>query len=120
PMSVAIEKLRGFIADHKAEVLSVDDRSTMLEFQTTGWAMFRRSSDRKVLMYMRLDFSEDQVEFDRHTGSQHVVTRIDVSVILKRSRDRRKSQAIELARNLLSSLRSYLMASEEIEALEAV
>ncbi len=120
PIFVAIEKLRGFIADHKAEVISVDEHSTILEFQAgNGWGLFRRTSDRKVLMYMRLDFSEEQRESnDRHAGAEQVVTKIDVSVVLKKNRDRRRAQAVNLARNLLASLRSYLMASEEIESLE--
>lgn len=121
PMSVAIEKLRGFIADHQAEVISVDERCAILEFFGGGGrGFFRRGADRKLCLYMRLDFSEEAVEStDRQAGTSGVVTRMLVSVALKKNRDRRRAQAVEYARNLLSSLRSYLMASEELEDLSA-
>ena len=47
PLSVAIEKLRGFVADHQAEITSIDGNQVRLKVGESP-GLFRRSGDRSV------------------------------------------------------------------------
>ena len=115
PLNVAMEKLRGFVADHGAEVVSIEEDHVVIRIQAGKLAMNRRVSDRSVPLQVECQFEEQQshVEHSRMGGrgvAHH--TLIHVSIRPRRSRDRRRRDAAERARKLLISLKSYLMAHE--------
>jgi hypothetical protein len=108
-----IEKLRGFVADHQAEILAVDDVTVRMQVGTPG-GLFRRLNDRHVPCFVHLTFvggNASDPENPYRGG-----TRLFVEVLLQRSRDRRRKDAAQRGRQLLSSLRSYLMASDDSQA----
>jgi hypothetical protein len=107
PMSILVEQLRGFVADHQAEIVSVDENVTRLKLGG-GW-FFRRSGDRRVPLFVDLSF-RDVVRENEELGKRRLETVIHVSVVLQRARDRRRADAVDLARQLVASLKSYLMA----------
>ncbi|MBI1904279.1 MAG: diguanylate cyclase [Planctomycetia bacterium] len=109
PMSILIEQLRGFVADHQAEIVTVDENVTRLKIGG-GW-FFRRRGDRRVPLFVDLAF-RDVVQENEDLGKRRVETQIHVSVVLQRARDRRRTDAVDLARQLVASLKSYLMAAE--------
>jgi hypothetical protein len=74
----------------------------------------RRKSDRPETLILDLHFSEDThiVEDETNGNRSNKVTRIEVSATPKRSRNRRREAAEEAAKQMLASVRAYLMADE--------
>lgn len=115
PRAVVIEKLRGFVADHQAEIIAVDDVSLRMQVGSTS-GLFRRLSDRRVPCFVHLTFVGVSTAEAEHPARG--ATRLHVEVLLQRSRDRRRKEAGQRGKQLLSSLRSYLMASDDVQVAE--
>ncbi|MCE9545897.1 MAG: diguanylate cyclase [Planctomycetia bacterium] len=121
PLKVAVEKLRGFVADHHATIDGVDKNRVMLRVEADGFSLLRRSSDRPVAFLVDLSFSEEMARVDHGSGARNanqLRTKVHVTVRPKRHRDRRRGEAIKRARMLLSSLQSYLMAHDADQMVE--
>lgn len=118
PMGIAIEKLRGFVADHQAEIVSIEGSDVRLKVGQSGGLFFRRSSDRQLAFIVDLHFAEDKRGDDRKPLAGGAQTRIHVTVSPQRNRDRRRADAEERARLLLASFRAYLMATEDHREIE--
>lgn len=114
PLNVSIEKLRGFVADHHAEVAMVDGHQIQIKVGEDRGGILRRSADRPVRLVIDLRFEEERLESNRDstrsTGGM-VRTKIHLAISPFKTRDRRLSQAAEQARQLLVSFRAYLMAT---------
>ena len=113
PLQVAIEKLRGFVADHEARIEASDDRRVCISLEGPGAiGIMRRSADRRVPLLAELTLAETNSAGQNGGGT---VTRTKIHVVIRprRDRDRRRSTAVGKARRLLASLRSYLMAIDE-------
>jgi len=113
PLPMTIEKLRGFIADYQADVLTTEEQRIKLEVTSSG-DLLRRKTDRPETLILDLNFSEDThiVEDETNGNRSNKVTRIEVSATPKRSRNRRREAAEEAAKQMLASVRAYLMADE--------
>jgi len=119
PIDMAIEKLRGFVSDHKAKVLSTCENSVELEVSTESIAYNRRKGDRNMVFCVELQFSERRVERSNSMGfaaGEYVFTQVDLKVRPKRAKKTRKSDMAKRARLLQQSIKSYLMAKDEDEA----
>ena len=53
PVKIAIEKLRGFVADHEASILKVDGNQIQLQITEKTDSRFRRLTDRPVAFQVR-------------------------------------------------------------------
>ena len=116
PLKVTVEKLRGFVADHKADVESIDDSRICMSLDVPATpGVFRRNNDRRVALLVELSLAEEQVRGPNTApnGGSVTHTRIHAIVRPRRDRNRRRSTTVDQARRLLSSLRSYLMAVED-------
>jgi diguanylate cyclase (GGDEF)-like protein len=123
PNKMAIEKLRGFVADHKAKILEIDGDRIQLEIAENGDGRLRRFGDRPVTFQIDLRFEEQQVRRERGNGAAGAMypwsaggvlrTRIFVSIAPRKARDRRCADVTERAQQVLISFRSYLMATSE-------
>jgi diguanylate cyclase (GGDEF)-like protein len=115
PLAVCIEKLRGFVSDHEAVIESEQGHSLRVRVGEVGGSFFRRMTDRPVALVMDLRF-EDVEDARRRPGHLrrygNARTLIQLTIAPKRSRDRRQAQLHDRAKQLLLSLRSYLMAAE--------
>lgn len=109
PMVVAAQKLKGFIADHHAEILLFEDNRVVLQVQGGVSPSLRRQGDRGVALHIGLRFSESQ----QHENAPRW-TGVEVLIRSRRARDRRKRNVRERARQLVASLKSYLMATETV------
>jgi diguanylate cyclase (GGDEF)-like protein/putative nucleotidyltransferase with HDIG domain/PAS domain S-box-containing protein len=116
PLEVAVQKLRGFVSDQNARIVSTTERELCLEVTDEHAAPNRRSTDRLVTFIIRMQFSERHVERTNTSGfaaGKYLETRVDVTISPRRDRDRRRDTTVNKARLLLGSLKSYLMASED-------
>ncbi|HID78292.1 MAG TPA: diguanylate cyclase [Planctomycetaceae bacterium] len=114
PVRIAVEKLRGFIADHQAKVLSIEgNRVRLLLNEQVG--LLRRRSDRPMKFLTEIEFEEETISRNSDSRLEAAPvsrTWIHVTVRPKRHRDRRRAHAAERTREVLLSLRSYLIATE--------
>ncbi|MBN2579863.1 MAG: diguanylate cyclase [Pirellulales bacterium] len=118
PVKMAVEKLRGFVADHQAEVVSIHGNHVVLEITDQLSYRMRRVSDRAMTFTIDLKFEEERThpEVTRCRGSAGLVrTRIHVQISLQKIRNRRREEVLHRAEQVLISFRSYLMATEEEE-----
>lgn len=113
PIKVAIEKLRGFVADHQAKIGSIEGNCVTLEIDDSV-QLTRRRSDRPMTFAVELSFEEEQLEKAASPGMAARTfsrTKIHVTITPRKNRDRRRNDVDERAREVLASFRSYLMAT---------
>src|SRR5439155_1337128 len=107
--------------DHHARLVSIEENCVLLTIEAVDGPPARRASDRPVTFRLEVSFSEEQFQFAMGLGTRSASslrTRIHVAIRPKRHRDRRRSVTFKRARQLLVSLRSYLMAAEAELATE--
>src|SRR5208283_2810972 len=68
PTKMAIEKLRGFVADHEAIILKIDGNQIQLEIAEKCDDRLRRLTDRPVTFQLDLRFEEQRLRRDRDNG----------------------------------------------------
>jgi hypothetical protein len=112
PLNLAAEKLKGFVADHHAEIVDIEENRIVLQIKSTRLLQVRRVTDRPVCFALSLTFNETHLDDRGVADPQMKRTMIDVAIRPKRQRDRRQTDYVDRARQLLLSLKSYLMAHE--------
>ncbi|MCC6492180.1 MAG: diguanylate cyclase [Pirellulales bacterium] len=123
PIDIAIEKLRGFVTDQQAKIISIRDTRVEMELTSGNMGNYRRRGDRASAFRIELELSEQRHEKANSFGlaaGNYVHTVADVTIRAKRRRDRRRGDQAERARLILQSLKSYLMARETDPAGEPV
>lgn len=118
PIEVAVQKLRGFIADQAAKIVKTNENELQLAISDHQSNVNRRASDRPVMFLIHLKLSQQHTERSNTQGfaaGAYVETRVEVTIRPRRDRDRRREATVERARRLLGSLKSYLMAREDGE-----
>jgi diguanylate cyclase (GGDEF)-like protein/PAS domain S-box-containing protein len=116
PIEVAVQKLRGFIADHAAKIAKTDENELQLAVADSHVEVNRRAGERPMTFLIHLKLSQRHIDRSNTQGfaaGVYVETRIHVTIRPRRDRDRRRDAAMEKARRLLGSLKSYLMARED-------
>jgi hypothetical protein len=115
PVKIAVEKLRGFIADHQAKVNAIKGNEVDLEIDDCQLGLLRRNGDRPVTFSVHLRFDEERFVPEKTEDAKDgrlLRTRIQITVAPRRNRDRRRDDVLDRARQVLVSFRSYLMADE--------
>jgi diguanylate cyclase (GGDEF)-like protein/PAS domain S-box-containing protein len=114
PVKIAVEKLRGFVADHEARIVSVEENNVRLEIRDGPDSWIRRRSDRPVTFCLDIRLEEELLQKSGAEPGKEVVTwtKIHVAVSPLKTRDRRRNDVIDRAREVLISFRSYLMAND--------
>ena len=112
---MAVEKLRGFVADHDAKITSVDGNHICLEIEEQRSKHLRRIADRPATFMIDLLIEEEHSRKNNNDPNEpaRVRTKIRVVVMPQITRNRRRNDILRRANKLLASLCSYLMASEE-------
>jgi diguanylate cyclase (GGDEF)-like protein len=110
PIQLAVEKLRGFVADHRARIESIDGGNVKLLIEHTCQPL-RRQSDRTMTFLAEIRLEEERSDAARPTAVSR--TRIYVKITPQKQRDRRREDVGQRAREVLASFRSYLMATCE-------
>jgi diguanylate cyclase (GGDEF)-like protein len=115
PIEVAVQKLRGFIADQDAKIVKTSHNELQMSVTDGPAGAARRASDRPITFIIQLTLSQEHTDRANTQGfaaGTYAETRIDVLIRPRRDRDRRRDATTERARRLLGSLKSYLMARE--------
>ena len=118
PIDIAIEKLRGFVTDQEAKIISIRDNRVEIEISSDRIGSNRRKADRPSSYRLELEFSEERLEKTNSFGlaaGSYAQTMIHASIRPKKSRNRRREDQMERARMAIQSLKAYLMA-REVEA----
>ena len=114
PVAMAIQKLRGFVADHQAKIVSTSGNRVRLEIDDRAGQM-RRRGDRSLTFLVDLKFGEETFagrDPDASDVAPGTRTRIHFAISPRKDRDRRRADVADRAREVLTSFRSYLMASK--------
>lgn len=112
PIDLVVEKLRGFVADHNADILRVSKNELDIRMTARFRVKDRRRSDHRMDFHVKMTVDEQSTTHRTASGNVVQGTETIVAVELKpvRIRDRRGSEEKEAAKQVLASLRSYLMA----------
>jgi hypothetical protein len=119
PFNVVVEKLRGFVFDHKASIETISEDKLVLRIEGDRLPLVRRASDRPVPFCVELAFFETETQLAGRVGGRCVRTLVEATLRPQRGRDRRRRDVLERAQRLLASLKSYLIA-QDLEGSEAV
>ncbi|MBI3840271.1 MAG: diguanylate cyclase [Planctomycetia bacterium] len=118
PLNIAIEKLRGFLLDHDAEILSIKADRLELQIASGFEKPGRRRTDRCVPFLVELAFLEHRVPattVDGRAVGQLSRTRVWTAIRVKRARDRKVRNVTLQANSIVAAIKSYLMASEDTQ-----
>jgi diguanylate cyclase (GGDEF)-like protein/PAS domain S-box-containing protein len=111
PLQVLAEKIRGFISDHHAEIVTIEDEYIRLHIHTqklTSSSVSAASTGHTTLVLeLRFREQESGEGSDRRRGSR---TKIDVTISPLKRGDRRTGD--HRAQQVLASLKSYLIAQD--------
>ena len=122
PIDIAIEKLKGFVSDQSARIVSIRDKHVELEISSQNMGHHRRQGDRPGPFRIDLEFSEVRLQKTNTFGlaaGTYAHTAATVTIRPKRRRNRRRDDQLDRARLILQSLKAYLMAKEPEAAAEA-
>ncbi len=107
PIDLAIEKLRGFIADHQAEIIRVEENHVSLRLTAVSQQAGRRRADQQISLRVEMTLSEANVE--NATANTPSTTNVHISLQPLRNRDRRNAGLKACYEQVQESLKSYLM-----------
>jgi hypothetical protein len=119
PINIAIEKLRGFVTDQKARVLSTRENRVEMEISSENMGLHRRSGDRVEPYRLEIEFGEKRFEKANNVGlakGSYALTMVKVAIRPRRGRNRRQNEQDERARLIMQSLKAYLMAKDVAES----
>jgi diguanylate cyclase (GGDEF)-like protein/PAS domain S-box-containing protein len=114
PLWVAVEKLRGFMADHRAKVIQVEENRVQLLVKVDPPKRTRRISDRPTNFRVDVRLDEEPIAKetkDLASQAAWVQTRLRVTIVPEKSDERRREEITCRAKDVLVSFRSYLMAN---------
>lgn len=120
PEEMAVERLSGFINDHKAEIVKVDGNRVLIRISSSEGAANRRQSDRPAELLMEVLLEQVDVRPASNRGSISRQTKMHVTLRTAKQRDRRLTSVLEQATQLLIGFRSYLVAQEMTEDMQAL
>ena len=112
PIDFVVEKLKGFVADHHAEILKVGEHEIEIRIVAVFRVGGRRRTDQRMEFMLYMNFDETEIARRGAAGTNVGGTQTLISVAMRpvKSRDRRNKDVSAGAAQLLRSLRSYLMA----------
>ncbi len=119
PSEIAVQKLGGFVNDHKGEVLKVEPNHLVLRVDSRNVPGIQRGANRPAVLTIDVRLEQANT-FGPGRRDQVCATNIYVSTYSPKARDRRVQAVIDEANMVLRSFQSYLMARETDSALNDV
>ncbi len=112
PIELVIGKLKGFISEKDARITIAKLNHLCIEVYDSPKSV---NTGRSVTFVIDLRLSQEKVERESLNGlaaGKRVQTRIEIKILTKRDRDRRRGPVTDRARLLFGNLQSYLMADD--------
>ncbi len=119
PEAVAIEKLKGFIADHQAEVLSATESHVSIRIDGQNSEGVRRRGERAAIIMLDVHLQSVQVCANGRSKTYQNRTKFTVSARPVKSRDRRTAFLMGQINQILHSFQAYLVAQAIDSELKA-
>ena len=104
PISIAIQKIQGFVSDHDGEIEKTTDKTVSIRVASADIDDCRRRSDRPNAFRINIEF-EEVVAKDNNKQ-----TEMNVRLSVVNSRERRAGNGEVIGQRLMRSLQAYLMA----------
>jgi len=111
PFNVVVEKMRGFVTDHYAQIEAITENYLVLKIDGMRQQLARRLTDRSVPFMLEMRFEESS-ESQSKNPNKLIRTVIHVTIRPQRNRDRRRRDVQDCAIRLAASLKSYLIAQD--------
>ena len=112
PFKIAIEKIRGFVAERNAEVTAVDHHRLNMKVDTKNLPVVKRDSERPATFGLQLVLREIEGQMSERTKQHPIQTLIDIEIQAAKNRDRRSQNIFRQADQLRADLQAYLAASQ--------
>ncbi|MEM9587659.1 MAG: diguanylate cyclase [Planctomycetota bacterium] len=110
PIDLAIEKLKGFIADHAAEIISVKENEVSIRLTASCRVGGRRAVDHHISLSLVVQLSESIREQKTADLLQKIrETAVHARIKPTRNRDRRRRELKQCVDQVIASLNSYIM-----------
>ena len=93
PVKIAVEKLRGFVADHRARIVSIDRNTVRMEIKLQPESRIRRLTDRAAVLNVELQFEEERLQHDNDLEPAESLQRDDANQNPHRRRVRQRTTA---------------------------
>lgn len=116
PQPIALQKLAGFVNDHKAEVMESGKNNVVLRIHNVNGATERRRSERVAVLLMEIEITPVQFRTARGSSYQSK-TQLAIKIRPVKPRDRRVDALKAQATQLLISFSSYLVTQVITEEL---
>ena len=110
PSDVLVGKIRGFVADHRAEIHEVRENYVRIVLHVEKEGETRRFLDRRLSLQISLALPESE------HGMAHG-QEIDLTIQPFRTKDRRRADLTDTVQRVCQSLKSYLVAEDARPAL---
>ncbi|MEL6897404.1 MAG: GGDEF domain-containing protein, partial [Planctomycetota bacterium] len=110
PPDLVVEKLRGFISDHNAEIIEVANEKISLRLNAIYSVGGRRRADQRITFRIDLNlskFTAGRSEQGHNTPQSGTLVATRMEPI--RGRDRRRREMLACADQIVTSLNSYLL-----------
>ena len=120
PQDIAIERLSGFINDHKAEVVEIDGNRVAVRINSRDSSASRRQNDRPIELLMEVLLEQVDVRPQGVRGSIQCQTKMHVTFRAAKPRDRRYVNVLEQASQLMMSFKSYMVAQDLTEEMQSL
>jgi hypothetical protein len=115
PIEVAIQKLEGFVSDHKAELLSNSDSE--ISIRVIGGQ--GRRGEHRIAMLMNVRVQNVQVCTSGRSKVYQNRSKFTVAIYPVKPRDRRQSVIEGQAHQIMLSFQAYIVGQEIDEVLKA-
>lgn len=109
PIAFVLEKLRGYVVDHRAVIRGTDENVLELGVKAAVYNP-RRNTETRYVFLVSLAFSEEPSSDARNSKNAPSQIRIRVSVSLNRGSARKSTLLTDGARQVAQGVRAYLMA----------
>ncbi len=112
PITVLAEKIRGFISDHYADIVKIEDDFVELKVDTRKISSAHLPEDiRHATFTLEIRFRE-QEERTSQDSERRAGSRTMIDVVIKSTHSSEKRNIEERGNQVLSSLKSYLIAQD--------
>lgn len=118
PRGIAIEKIKGFIADSKADIIDIQPERVHLRVDCRFAPMARRDSDRPTVFELKFELDDVDVAGSGRAETIQRQTRLKLEIHSSRHRDRRTDAIADQATRLRLSFQAYLSAQEIDDKLQ--